>query len=221
MAKQPTKAETAFESIRQRIESGELGPGARITLQALADDLGVSLTPVREALRMLQASGLVEYRPHQGHVVTRYSIARGEEAYLLRELLEPLATRLACERASERELEAINEIHERFAQLIENPDLAVGMVELNARWHRAIYDAAHSPLLDEFIERLWSGQPYQAIWFVGRRHQSLQDHAAIMDRLRARDPQGAASAMLAHIGHGESATLAHLREIDAPQNESG
>jgi DNA-binding GntR family transcriptional regulator len=213
-----TKAEEAFTVIRRQIERGQLTGGAKLTLQSLSDEMQMSLTPIREALRMLQAHGLVEYRPHHGHVVTRYSIPRAEEIYLLRETLEPLATRLAAQRASERELEEIRGLHEEFRAAAEKEDGEQGVVvDLNALWHRAVYEAAHSGFLDDFIDRLWTGVPYQAIWFIHRRHRSVLDHSAVTEALLTREADAAGSAMLHHIERGKKATIEHLRAIGAPE----
>ncbi|WP_433297770.1 GntR family transcriptional regulator [Pseudonocardia sp. CA-142604] len=213
-----TKAEEAFTVIRRQIERGRLAGGAKLTLQSLSDEMQMSLTPIREALRMLQAHGLVEYRPHHGHVVTRYSIPRAEEIYLLRETLEPLATRLASERATAGELEEIRGLHEEFRAAAEKEDGEQGViVDLNALWHRTVYEAAHSAFLDEFIDRLWTGVPYQAIWFIHRRHRSVDDHAAVTDALLSRRADEAATAMLDHIERGKMATIQHLRAIGAPE----
>ena len=92
------------------------------------------------------------------------------------------------------------------------------IVDLNARWHRTVYEAAHSAFLDEFIDRLWSGVPYQAIWFVHSRHRSVDDYAAVTDALLARRADEAATAMLDHIERGKTATIEHLRAIGAPDN---
>ena len=214
-----TKAEEAFTAIRRQIERGQLTGGAKLTLQSLSDEMQMSLTPIREALRMLQAHGLVEYRPHHGHVVTRYSIPRAEEIYLLRETLEPLATRLATQRATAGELEEIRGLHEEFRTAAEKEDGEQGViVDLNALWHRTVYEAAHSAFLDEFIDRLWTGVPYQAIWFIHRRHRSVHDHAAVTDALLARQADTAATAMLDHIERGKKATIEHLRAIGAPNS---
>lgn len=214
-----TKAEEAFTAIRRQIERGQLPGGAKLTLQSLSDEMQMSLTPIREALRMLQAHGLVEYRPHHGHVVTRYSIPRAEEIYLLRETLEPLAARLAAERASEKELEEIRGLHDEFDAAAQKEDGEHGViVDLNALWHRSVYEAAHSAFLDEFIVRLWTGVPYQAIWFIHRRHRSVLDHQAVTRALLARDSDTAAVAMLEHIERGKAATIDHLRAIGAPES---
>ncbi|MHA6624930.1 GntR family transcriptional regulator [Pseudonocardia sichuanensis] len=218
-ARTTTKAEEAFSVVRRKIERGELPGGAKLTLQSLSDEMQMSLTPIREALRMLQAHGLVEYRPHHGHVVTRYSIPRAEEIYLLRVTLEPLATRLAAENATDEELAEIRGLHEEFRAAAEKEDGAQGViVDLNALWHRAVYEAAHSSFLDDFIDRLWTGVPYQAIWFIHRRHRSVQDHAAVTDALLARHADAAASGMHDHILRGKQATIDHLRAIGAPDS---
>lgn len=223
MARKParttTKAEEAFSVVRRKIERGELPGGAKLTLQSLSDEMQMSLTPIREALRMLQAHGLVEYRPHHGHVVTRYSIPRAEEIYLLRVTLEPLATRLAAENATEEELAQIRGLHEEFRAAAEKEDGAQGViVDLNALWHRAVYEAAHSSFLDDFIDRLWTGVPYQAIWFIHRRHRSVQDHAAVTEALLARQADAAGCGMHDHILQGKQATIEHLRAIGAPES---
>lgn len=214
-----TKAEEAFVAIRRLIERGQLPGGAKLTLSSLSDELQMSLTPIREALRMLQANGLVEYKRHHGHVVTRYSLRRAEEVYLLRKTLEPLATRLAAENASDQELRHIRDVQEEFRLVVDGePPHFADVVDLNARWHRAVYAAAHSALLDEFIDRLWTGVPYQAIWFVQRRHQSVADHDAVTVALEKRQAADAEQAMSEHIGRGRSATVEHLRAIGAPEN---
>jgi DNA-binding GntR family transcriptional regulator len=212
-----TKAEEAFTAIRRQIERGQLPGGAKLTLQSLSDELQMSLTPIREALRMLQAHGLVEYRPHHGHVVTRYSIPRAEEIYMLRQTLEPLATRLAAERANDEELAEIRGLHEEFRAAAEKEGEHGVIVDLNALWHRAVYEAAHSAFLDEFIDRLWTGVPYQAIWFIHRRHRSVLDHLAVTEALLARNGDAAGAAMLKHIERGKKATIDHLRAIGAPE----
>ncbi|MGB3481688.1 MAG: GntR family transcriptional regulator [Mycobacterium sp.] len=214
-----TKAEEAFLAIRRLIERGSLPGGAKLTLASLSDELQMSLTPIREALRMLQANGLVEYKRHHGHVVTRYSIQRAEETYLLRQTLEPLATRLAAANATVDELRQIRELQEEFRLVVDgDPTHFADVVDLNARWHRKVYASAHSVLLDEFIDRLWTGVPYQAIWFVQRRHQSVADHDAVTVALEKRQGEPAEVAMREHIGHGKSATIEHLRAIGAPED---
>ncbi|MQA97720.1 MAG: FCD domain-containing protein [Streptosporangiales bacterium] len=210
-----TKAEAAAQTIRGEIREGRLRPGTRLTLQELAADLDMSYTPVREALRQLQAEGLVEYRPHHGTVVADYSRDRAEDVYLLRGVLEPLASSLAAERASAEDL---SEIEARLAEL--NAALEAGRMRdvpaLNARLHKRIYATAGSPLLQEFIDRLWNGVPFQAFSLTGRFHESAAEHVAIVDALLVQDADRAAEEMRDHIAKGARAALASLDAMADP-----
>jgi DNA-binding GntR family transcriptional regulator len=136
---------------------------------------------------------------------------------MLRQTLEPLATRLAAERANDEELAEIRGLHEEFRAAAEKEGEHGVIVDLNALWHRAVYEAAHSAFLDEFIDRLWTGVPYQAIWFIHRRHRSVLDHLAVTEALLARNGDAAGAAMLKHIERGKKATIDHLRAIGAPE----
>lgn len=209
-----TKAEAAFLALRDAIQSGRLPPGQRVTLQRLADELGMSLTPVREALHQLAAQGLVEHRPNQHTVVTPYTRARAEEVYRLRLVLEPLAAQLAAEQMRDADLEALDATLAELDTLVEaghNADLPA----LNARLHRRIYTVARSPFLLEFIDRLWNGLPFQAISLTGRQHRSADQHHAIIAALHARDGAAAAQATYDHIADGQQETLAHIDRLDA------
>ncbi len=155
-----TKTQAAFHRIRAAIEEGRLESGARLRAAALQEELGMSPTPIREALRLLQAQGLVEHRPHHGMVVAEYSAEQTEEVYRLRLVLEPMATSLAAERVGEEQLARIHRRHDTLKDAIESVDAA----ELNAAWHRAVYEAAGSRYLEEFIARLWGVLPLEAVW---------------------------------------------------------
>lgn len=113
--------------------------------------------------------------------------------------LEPLATKLAAANATQAELQRIRELQEEFRLVVESdPPRFADVVKLNARWHRMVYTSARSALLDDFIELLWNGVPYQAIWFVQRRHRSVADHEAITTALEAREAEVAGQGMLDH-----------------------
>ncbi|WP_017591814.1 GntR family transcriptional regulator [Nocardiopsis potens] len=212
----PTKSEVAYAALRDAIRSGELAPGERLLLQDLAGRLGMSLTPVRDALRMLAAHGLIEQRANHGAVVAEFTPERAEEVYRLRTVLEPMAAELAARNATgERlaEMEAALEVLDRAVDDGRENDIA----DLNARFHRAIYSASGSPYLQEFIDRLWNGVPYQAISLAGRARDSSRQHHAIMDALRAGDAPAAAEAMRAHIAEAAERTLSQLRR-GTPEN---
>lgn len=207
-----TKTETAFMALRDAIENGAYRPGEHLRLARLVEDLGMSPTPIREALRLLQAEGLVEHHPHRGMVVAEYSPESAEEIYRLRVLLEPLAAELAVERATTEELEQIRRLHDDLVAAVGDGS-RTDVAERNADWHRAIYAASGSRHLQDFIARLWQAIPPRAIWLTRRAERSLAQHDDIMDALEARDGSAAREAMRAHIGLGGAETVEHLRAL--------
>lgn len=205
----PTKSEVAYTALRDAIRSGELAPGERLRLQDLAGRLGMSLTPVRDALRMLAAQGLIEQRANLGAIVAQQTPERAEDVYRLRLVLEPMAARLAAEQATDEQLAAMERALEVLDRAVEE-GRDEEITQLNARFHRAVYGAARSEYLLEFIDRLWDGVPYQAISLVGRSHASSEQHRAIMAALRERNGEQAAEHMRAHIADAAEHTMRQL-----------
>jgi DNA-binding GntR family transcriptional regulator len=204
-----TKAELAGRTLREAIHSGQLRPGTRLVLQELSAELGMSYTPIREALRQLQSEGLVTYRAHYGTVVTEHSRERAEEIYRLRAVLEPLAASLAARHASDAQLEAIEGALAELTKAIREGRLD-DVPALNAVLHRMITAAAGSEILTEFVERLWNGVPYQAISLRGRVGASAAEHQRIVDALRRRDSAAAAEEVRVHIANGADSALAKM-----------
>jgi DNA-binding GntR family transcriptional regulator len=201
-----TKTEAALRSIRSRIHSGELPPGTHLQVMALAEELDMSHTPVREALRVLSADGLVEFRSHRGAVVAETGM-RLEQVWRLRALLEPEAVRLAAPRLGEAQLRRLEELH---AGLLASSGLQRSTQ--NQTWHFAIYDECDSPILLSFIKRLWDLVPWRTVWMLpGRGDASTQEHEAVMAGLRRGDGDVAAEAMRAHILSALDAVTDHPR----------
>ncbi len=194
-----TKTEVAFNRLRSDIEEGRIKPGEWLRLHTLIKNLGMSPTPIREALRLLQAQGLVEHHPHHGTIVAKYSPEKVEEVYRLRVVLEPLATEFAAEKATEEQMRIIRESHLALKKEVESNSGRVEIPELNAAWHWAIYSAAGSRHLEEFISRLWNSIPVQAVWLTQRGAASVAQHEEIMKALERRDTAAAAQYMKEHI----------------------
>lgn len=207
-----TKTETAFVALRAAIEDGAYRPGEHLRLARLVHDLDMSPTPIREALRLLQAEGLVEHHPHQGMVVAEYSAESAEEVYRLRVLLEPLAAELAVARATPDEISEIRRRHDDLVAAVRDGS-RTDAAERNADWHRAIYAASGSRHLQDFIARLWHAIPVRAIWLTRRAERSLDQHARIMDAIEAGDGAAAREAMHRHIQVGGAETIDHLRAL--------
>lgn len=194
-----TKTQAAFHRIRGAIEEGRLKPGDRLKTAELQDELGMSPTPIREALRLLQAQGLVEHRPHHGMVVAEYPVEQTEEVYRLRLVLEPLAAGLAAERATAEQLGGIRHLLDGLREAVRAGDARVDAAELNAAWHRAVYEAAGSRHLEEFIARLWSVLPLEAIWLESRSKASVEEHERITAAIERRDAADASALVKRHI----------------------
>lgn len=206
-----TKAEAAFRLLRASIEDGRRKPGEALRIADLVSELGMSPTPIREALRMLQVEGVVEHQPHRGMTVAAYSVEKVEEVYALRLAIEPLATKLAAERFTPEDL---HEIEARHADLIasvagDGPHSAA----LNAAWHQAIYRAAGSSLISDFVARLWASVPVQAVWVSARARESLAEHAEINAALKARKSAKAAALMKHHIAAGGEEITARMSAL--------
>jgi DNA-binding GntR family transcriptional regulator len=203
-----TKTEIALHNLRERIRTGELKPGQRLRVPALRDELAMSPTPIREALRLLQADGLVTYQPHRGITVAGLSPETTSELSLLRCTLELLATELGVAKLGERGLKELTRTHEKLLRAVESGH-GTEINELNSAWHWQIYDAAESPQLGEFIRRLWDRYPWRTMWVLpGRAQKSIEEHAAVMDAVVAGDAREAALRMRAHIVSGERSLLA-------------
>jgi DNA-binding GntR family transcriptional regulator len=194
-----TKTDIALAFLRDRITSGELRPGQRVRVEELAVELGMSPTPIREALRVLQADRLLEYKPHHAVVVAEVSTAEIDEIYRLRGVLEPMATELAVPKLTPPAIERLQQLQDDFdrASSLRNER---SMIDLNAAWHWAIYDASASKYLTLFIKRLWESFPWRTIGTLpGRADSNVEEHRAILDAIVQRDAPTAALRMRLHI----------------------
>jgi DNA-binding GntR family transcriptional regulator len=200
-----TKTELALELLREQIRSGELAPGQRLAIDDLTRLLGMSATPIREALRLLQADRLVDYRPHHGVVVTETPPEATAEIYRLRAMLEPLAAEVAVDGISSEQLHELERLHADLRVAVAS-GRGKQITERNAAWHWAIYESANSVYLNDFIRRLWEGFPWRTMWALpGRAELSLREHEAIMKAIRAGDAAATAQLMREHIQSGEEA----------------
>ena len=206
-----TKTELALELLRERIRSGELAPGQRLAIDDLTRLLGMSATPIREALRLLQADRLVDYRPHHGVVVTETPPEATAEIYRLRTVLEPLAAEQAVRNLSPGRLKELERLHTEHRAAVAS-GRGKQIADRNAAWHWALYESANSLYLNDFIRRLWEGFPWRTMWALpGRAELSLREHDAMMETVRAGDGAATAELMREHIESGEE-TLVHDSE---------
>lgn len=188
----------AYRRLLEAIRLGELPPGARLRETELAARLGISRTPVREAIRQLEADGLVAHLPRQGASVRRLDHAEVVDLYEMRAVLEGTAARLAARAASEIELAALAALNAELAAAPPGPAAR----EINRRFHRMLLDAARNRFLVRAAHAL-----DKALLILGpttladpaRAAAAVAEHAAVLEALGRRDGAAAERAMRAHI----------------------
>jgi DNA-binding GntR family transcriptional regulator len=186
--------------ILQRIVAGDYPPGARLVETRIAQELGVSQAPVREALRDLEQLGCIVHEPFRGCSVRAFSAEELLEAFPVRAALEALAARLAAERIGEAELLQLADLVDTMRAAARRGD-AHDQSQANASFHATIVRAARNATL----ERQWSflepfSRTYVSVSQPGLDLLALSErHVPILEALRARDPDAAAAAMHSHL----------------------
>ncbi len=201
----------AYSRILEEIRTGQLRPKARLTETELAARLSISRTPVREALRMLEADGLVEHVPRVGAAVRSLDYAEVMELYEMRVVLEGTAARLAARAASDLELAELETINAEMAEAADKLRVA----ELNRVFHLALLNAAKNRFLIRAMSTLQKTLLILGPSTLGdeaRQAEALDEHRRVMAALRTRDGSAAERAMRAHI---EAAQRTRLRLIRA------
>jgi DNA-binding GntR family transcriptional regulator len=195
-----TTAQHALEQLRHAIVAGELRPGQRVLQEEIADGLGVSIAPVREALRVLEQEGQVTYLPRRGYFVTELRIEDLEEIYALRQLLEERAARRALPTLDEDALARIAVFARKCVDAAEAGDVAAELAA-NRSFHFAVLEAPEQPHTMRVIRLLWdSTEAYRALYYNSpeERRQAVEAHERIVEAIRRRDADGLVSELDAH-----------------------
>lgn len=196
-----TAAAAAAEAIRTAILEGEIGPGERLKEKEIALQLGISSTPVREALQSLDAEGLIEIIPNRGAVVRSYDEATLEELYRLRALLEGHAAREAAARITEPQLRALEASCERFGRLRASDDVR-SLVRENLVFHSAVLEAAGGEMLTELVHKVMHIPIIYRVYIWYSPEQKLVSeryHRQLVRVLRERDAPRAEAVMQEHV----------------------
>lgn len=213
------RAEWIADRVRHDIQEGKVHPGEWLRQERVAQRLGVSQIPVREALKQLAAEGLVEHVPYRGVRVVQFTIEDIEDLYAARAVLEGRAAQKAAERIENAEIEELERLHRQMVQCVTPRDLRQYR-ELNRSFHQRIISASRRTYLIRTLAQLWtafptmgwSNIPRVAVTSVpGRDEPDAAEHAAIIAALAARDPEGAERAVRAHIESAASALLTAMR----------
>lgn len=182
-----TTTQQVLDSLRHEIIGGLLYPGERVGQEELAQHLGVSIAPVREALRILEQEGQVTYYPRRGYFVTQLCMADLEEIYELRATLEARAARRALDSIDAMAVELISEAAADCVRAVAADDV-LGELAANRRFHMAILEPADLPHTLRMIRMLWdSTEAYRALYYNSpeEREESLRAHERILDALRS------------------------------------
>ncbi|MCF6472138.1 GntR family transcriptional regulator [Nonomuraea sp. MG754425] len=198
-----TKADFAYLRVKELILSGALLPGSVIAQAQLAREIGISTTPLREALRRLKSEGLVELDAHRDARVAPLAAEEARDLLELRRSLDPLAVALAAERRTKADIVAMRAAHEGLQPLPGNP--AYGQFVIHRTFHRALYSASHNDLLIQTLDGLWDkADRYRRLALEVERDQATRDskaaqHEALLEYVIAGDAESAAAVMREHI----------------------
>ena len=202
-----SRAERAYSRLRGAIQSGELKPGTRLREIELAEWLGSSRTPVREALNRLQSEGLAAQEPRRGMIVAELDHSMVAELYVMREVLEGTAAELAARHASEAEISMLREIARRDRQFDGNP---AKLAANNRMFHTILYRGAHNRYLLKALDTMMESMALlgpTTLAIAGRAETAFEEHDAIISAIERRDPAAASEAARSHIRSAYQARL--------------
>jgi len=184
-----TMHDLVFNTLMEDILSGRLEPGEKLNISEISERLGVSRTPVREALKQLMSVGLVENVPHRSPFVKKLSIEEIIELYYIRAALEGIASRLAAQRLTDDQIKELEELCMRMEEKAHSGQFD-DFIEDNSRFHFLVYEATNSPRLQEMVLRYYRqcGQ-YRALVMElpGSYEEVCQEHKNILNAFKARD----------------------------------
>ena len=198
-----TKSELAYDRVREKILSGEFAPGSVLNQAVLAKAIGVSTTPLREALRRLKAEGLVELDAHRDARVTELKAEEARDLFEVRRSLDPLAASLAAQRRTRADIAEIRAAVVGLEPFHGDPEYA--HLLHHRRFHAAIYRASHNDLLIDTLDGLWDkADRYRRLALEVERGQDERDrkaaeHRMLVDAVIAGDADTAAAVMREHI----------------------
>lgn len=217
-----SKSQRAYEWIRERISNHEYSPGFRLVLGPIADNLGMSVVPVREAIRRLEAEGFVTFERNVGAHVALVDESEYVFAMQTLGLVEGAATALSSPLLSAADLDRAKSVNEQMARLLDDFD-AHTFTQLNQQFHSVLYEPCPNPRILELVYRGWSrlsGLRYSTFAFAPERaHDSVKEHTEILDLIRAgADPLEIELAVRSHRWRTMDAFLAARHPDPGPPN---
>ncbi len=206
--------ELVFESLREAIISGQLRPGERMMEIQLAEEMGVSRTPVREAIRKLELEGLVEMIPRKGAYVAGLSLRDIADVFEIRRALEGLAAELAADRITDEELENLERYLVIISEQIEAGNLEE-VVQTDTDFHTLLYQASRNNRLSQIINNLREQiQRFRttSLSYPGRMKAALEEHRKIVEAISSRDGELARRIAQEHIENAENSLMSMIQQ---------
>lgn len=207
--------EVVCETLREAIRTGVLKPGERLMEIQLAEELGVSRTPVREAIRKLELEGYVIMMPRRGTYVANLSIRDVNEVFEIRTSLDSLASGLAAERITDEELERLERLLVSISEYIEQNDMDK-IVETDTEFHDLLYQASRNTRLVGIIfnlrEQLTRFRA-TSMAYPGRLKETLEEHTRIVEAIAQGDVQLAQKAAEDHMERSEHTLLVSMEQL--------
>jgi DNA-binding GntR family transcriptional regulator len=206
--------EVIFNTLRQAIITGELKPGERLMEVQLANSMGVSRTPVREAIRKLELEGLVDMLPRKGASVANLSAKNIMDVLEVRASLDGLATELASERITDEELKELSHIQSQFMSFVEKNNLQ-GLIKKDVEFHEAIYRASRNDKLIQIVSNLREQVLRFRIIYIKDLDSNadiVREHAEIIKALTDRNSKLSFVTARNHIRNQEEAIIAAVKK---------
>jgi len=193
--------DVVFNTLRQAILRGELKPGERLMEIQLANKLGVSRTPIREAIRKLELEGLVLMIPRRGAEVAEITEKSLRDVLEVRRALEELSVQLACKRISQEQIAKLKEAAKEFEVVLKNGDVTA-YAEADVKFHDIIYDASDNQRLIQLLYNLREQMYRYRVEYLKRpevHEQILEEHKFIIEMIEKGDIQRAVKAVCRHV----------------------
>jgi len=193
--------ESLVAPLREMILQGELRPGEKVPEEQLCERFGVSRTPIREALKVLAAEGVLQILPHRGAIVARITEDQIEELFPIMASLERLAGALACARATDADIARVRALHDRMMECFENGD-EVEYLKHNRLIHESFFEIAGNVTLSAFYQQILTR--IHACRFVVRKSRehwanAVSEHCEMIEALEARDAMRLATLLELHV----------------------
>lgn len=195
------------ELLRQRIFNRELAPGSWIDELKLAEEYGISRTPLREALKVLATEGLVTMKVRRGAYVTEVSDADLADVYHLLALLESDAAAVVASKATEAQLRELQGLHNELEKAVSQPER---FFEINEAFHIRLLAIANNRWRDQIVadlRKVMKLNRHNSLLKSGRLEESLKEHQALLEALKAREPEAAVQRMREHFQGGYRAAI--------------